>query len=112
LHPNNVVASWILGPGDDVVSGGSFDGGRSWRQVPIPLTPCSGGSYAGAADPWLSFGPNGDLFAINGVADACLSNISIAVTKSTDGGLHWSKLVIIPGSDGGGARPTITADAT
>ena len=45
IHPNNVVASWIFGPFQDLISGVSFDGGRSWTaaqlqepRLPIALT--------------------------------------------------------------------------
>jgi hypothetical protein len=111
-HPDYVVADWTLGRGGDIIAGVSFDGGRSWQRVPIPLTLCSGGPYDGAGDPWLAFGPTGDLYAINGVSDTFLTSISIGVNKSTDGGLHWFNVTIIPGSAGGGARPTISADAS
>src|SRR5438105_1616569 len=60
INPNNVVASWIFGPAQNIVSGVSRNGGRTWQQVSIPLTICSGGPYAGAGDPGLSFAPNGD----------------------------------------------------
>src|SRR5258708_26858975 len=56
-HPNNIVASWTFSPIQEVIAGVSFDGGRAWHQVPIPLTVCSGGSLIGAGDPLLSFGP-------------------------------------------------------
>src|SRR5438445_5946334 len=111
-HPNNIVASWIFGPIQDVIAGVSFDGGRSWQQVPIPLTVCSGGSLIGAGDPWLSFGPNGDLYAVN-VAGMTVPARGVFVNKSTDGGLHWSPPITLPGTiNASPDHPTITADRT
>ena len=65
VHPNNIVATWMQGPAQDVIGAVSLDGGQSWQQVPLPLTVCTGGTYIGSGDPWLSFAPNGDLYAIN-----------------------------------------------
>jgi hypothetical protein len=111
-HPNNIVASWIFGPFQDVIAGVSFDGGRSWQQVPIPLTVCSGGSLIGAGDPWLSFGPNGELYAVN-VAGMTVPARGVFVNKSTDGGLHWSPPITVPGTiNASPDHPTITADRT
>src|SRR5437667_8493699 len=64
LNPKNIVAAWIQGPVQNIISAVSLDGGRTWQQVPIPLTICSGGPFLGTADEWLSFAPNGDLYAV------------------------------------------------
>src|SRR5438105_5120417 len=80
-NANNVVATWTLGV-QNVVAGVSFNGGRTWQQIPLPLTLCSGGPYLGAADPWLSFAPNGDLYAIN-LAGSSPSTAISTVVKST-----------------------------
>lgn len=61
IHPNNVVTAWIQGRLQDIIASVSLDGGQTWQRVPIPFTTCSGGPFLGAGDPWLSFGPNGDL---------------------------------------------------
>src|SRR5436305_1444654 len=106
-QPNNIVVDWILGPAGAVVSAASVDGGRSWQQVPLPLTTCSGGPFGAAADPWLAFGPDGAAYAINGVGNS-LSAIFIGVNKSTDGGLHWSGISYATPTPGTGARPTIS----
>src|SRR5258708_15192599 len=112
VNPNNRVASWFLGPIQDVISGVSFDGGRTWQQVPIPLTVCSGGSLIGAGDTWLSFAPNGDLYAVDD-AGMTLAARGIFINKSTDGGLHWSAPIPVPGtSNASPDHATITADRT
>src|SRR5258708_490378 len=41
LNPNNVVASYFIGPVQNVIAAVSFNGGRNWQQVPVPLTACS-----------------------------------------------------------------------
>jgi|ERR1044071_1031225 hypothetical protein len=110
-QPNNIVVDWILGPAGGVVSATSFDGGRSWQQVPLPLTTCSGGPFVAAADPWLAFGPDGAVFAINAMGNS-LSAIFIGVNKSTDGGLHWSGISYVTPTPGLGARPTISTDSS
>ena len=82
VNPNNVVASWILGPVQNVIAGVSLNGGRTWQQVPIPLTLCSGGQFVAAGDPWLSFAPNGDLYAVN-LAGMSIPARGVFVNKST-----------------------------
>src|SRR5206468_5010319 len=99
VNPKNLVAAWIQGPFQNIVSDTSFDGGKTWQQVPMPLTVCSGGPFLGAGDPWLSFAPNGDLHAIAIPANS-FRNLNIAVNKSTDGGLHWSPATILYASTG------------
>lgn len=110
-QPNNIVVDWILGPAGDVVSATSYDGGRSWQQVPLPLTTCSGGPWAAAGDPRLAFGSDGAVYAINALGNS-LSSIFIGVNKSTDGGLHWSDISYVTPTPGGGAAPTVSTDST
>src|SRR6516162_193520 len=99
INPRNVAAAWFQGLFQDMVAGVSFDGGQNWQRVLIPLTVCSSGSFLGAGDPWLSFASDGNLY---GVAITWNSNSwsdrQIVVSKSADGGLHWSPPVVIPGS--------------
>ena len=119
VHRNNIVAAWIQGPWQDIVAAVSFDGGQTWQQVPIPLTVCSGGSFLGAVDPGLSFAPNGDLHAValtsNSVSFPSGFTDKVMVTKSTDGGLHWSAPSVMPGSDTvdpTADHPSLTANPT
>ena len=112
VHPNNIVAAWIQGPFQDIIAAVSFDGGHNWQRVPIPLTICSGGSYLGAGDPWLSFAPNGDLYAIALAANTS-NELFLFVTKSSDGGLHWSTPTLVSSNlDLPVDHPSITADPT
>ncbi|HXJ58216.1 MAG TPA: sialidase family protein [Verrucomicrobiae bacterium] len=114
VNPKNIVVAWIQGPFQNIVSATSFDGGKTWQQVPMPLTVCSGGPYLGAGDPWLSFAPNGELHAIALVANS-FDNPNVAVNKSTDGGLHWSAPnLLAPNTDSRFSqdKPSIKADSS
>jgi len=109
IHPNNVVTAWIQGHLQDIIAAASLDGGQTWQRVPIPLTTCSGGPSLGAGDPWLSFAPNGDLYAVAVIGNS-LSKRGIGVSKSGDGGLHWSAALVIPESVIVADHPSLTAD--
>ncbi len=109
IHPNNIVTAWIQGPFQDIIAAVSFDGGQTWQSVPIPLTTCSGGPFGGAGDPWLSFAPNGDLYAVAETGSS-FSTLGIYVSKSDDGGLHWSAPLLVPGSFSKDPGPSLTAD--
>src|SRR5260370_1010812 len=54
-HPNNVVAAWIRGNLQDLIASVSFDGGRTFQAVPVPMTLCTGGAYMGVVDPRVAF---------------------------------------------------------
>ena len=96
VHPDNVVAAWTQGPGQAIVASVSLDKGNTWRRVPIPVTICSGGQYPWTGDPWLSFSPNGDLYALaGGVRDKAYTDIRGVFVKSSDGGLHWSAAQVL-----------------
>src|SRR6266705_2791512 len=111
VNPKNIVAAWIQGLFQNIVAAVSYDGGRTWQQVPIPLTTCSGGSFPGSGDPWLSFAPNGELHAVALVANT-LDNRYVGATKSTDGGLHWTAPFLVSdiSTDPVPDHPSVTAD--
>src|SRR5229473_5333597 len=109
IHPDNVVAAWIQGSFQNIIAAVSFDGGQSWQRVPIPFTTCSGGPFGGTGDPWLSFAPNGDLYAV-AETGSTLSTLGVYVIKSGDGGLHWSAPLVVPGSVSKDPGPSLTAD--
>src|SRR5438045_4585838 len=113
VDPNNIVSAWIQGPFQDIIAATSFDGGKTWQQVPVPLTTCAGGQFLGAGDPWLSFAPNGILYGIAAAGNTFSSAVP-EIMKSADGGLHWTASVP-PGSssvDPPTDHPSITADPT
>jgi hypothetical protein len=69
-NPRNIVETWMQDQwsndgGRGIVAAVSTNGGNSWKSVEIPgLTLVSGGTFHRAADTWLSFAPNGDLYSI------------------------------------------------
>ncbi len=106
LNHNNIVGEyqqdrWSDGGARGLVASVSHDGGAHWKRVVVPgLTKCSGGAYDRASDPWVSFAPNGDLYAISLSFDVFDSHNAIIVSKSTDAGDTW------------GAPHELTADNT
>jgi hypothetical protein len=110
LNPKNVVALWMDGLIQSIITAASLDGGATWQRSALPVTQCAGGPYLFAGDPWLCFGANGELYA-SALAgnDFSVSGLFLAVCKSSDGGLHWSAPVIVaPGPE----HASITADTT
>src|SRR5262249_54349992 len=105
-NPKNMVGTWTQdsfpGAGAPTHAMGvavTFNGGNSWRTGVIPgLTLSTGGTFQAAADSWLSFAPNGDLYfsclgisaqATNG-GHVSYNQTAVLTEKSTDGGLTWS----------------------
>src|SRR5262249_21363979 len=65
-NPNNIVAIWIDHDFADNAVAATFDGGRTWQTEALPgITHDTGGQLRDAADPWLTFAPNGDLYAVS-----------------------------------------------
>jgi hypothetical protein len=105
-NPLNLVGTWQQdrwsnGGARGIVTAASFDGGSTWEQGVLPgLTLCAGGDFQRASDPWLSFGPTGDLYHISLVFDAdtpsgTISRNGLRVHKSTDGGHSWGPPITI-----------------
>jgi hypothetical protein len=112
VHPNNIVAPWIRGNLQDVVAGVSIDGGKTFQGVSIPFTVCAGGSFLGAVDPRVAFAPNGDVYVI-AMALNSISTLTALVSKSTDGGFHWSTPIdVTADSYLPNDEPSITPDPT
>jgi hypothetical protein len=109
-NPKNIAAAWINHPFAANVASVTFDGGKRWQNVPIPISVYSGGPYQQAGDPWLSFAPNGDLYASSVVPFPS----AVLVNKSTDGGLTWSQPInlVTATAKGENDKPSITADPT
>ena len=94
VDPRNVVGTWQQdrwsnGSARGLSVGVSMDGGETWRSAPLPgLTRCTGGIFRRATDPWLSFGPDGDLYHMTLATDGGRS--AMLVQESIDGGFTWS----------------------
>ena len=104
---------WSDGGARGLVSSWSKDGGATWHPVVIPgISKCSGSpTYDRASDPWDSFAPNGDLYAISLSFGFFSPDNAIFVNKSTNGGESWGAPIAIARDDTGGLdKQSITAD--
>jgi hypothetical protein len=113
--PKNIVAVWNGSFAQSIVAGVTLDGGKNWQRVPIPgITLCTGGPFVAADDPWVSFGPGGDVYVISNPFSSEGSR-AIAVNKSSDGGQHWSApafLAVTSDKRFVAQQPSLTADPT
>src|SRR5579862_5757508 len=103
---------WADGASSALVAAASFDGGRTWNESWAHFSTCSGGSYARASDPWISFAPDGTAHQISLSVSQDLVVSAVLASKSSDGGLTWSDPVTLI-QDGAGAfndKESITAD--
>lgn len=122
-NPSNLIGvwqqdRWSSGGSQGVVTAYSLDSGAHWAATALPFSRCGGGSAARATDPWVSFGPDGTAYQIalsfSGATFADGSSGSIEVSRSLDGGAHWStpQALIQDGSGFFNDKETITADPT
>jgi hypothetical protein len=103
---------WDDGGARGLVSSWTKDGGATWHPVTIPgITRCSNGVYDRASDPWDSFAPNGDLYAISLSFDVFDPHNAILVSKSTNGGESWgAPTAVAEDFTNGLDKESITAD--
>jgi hypothetical protein len=115
-NAKHLVGAWIQDFARGIVAAVSFDAGDTWRSVVIPGggTLAAGGTHPHAADPWVSFAPNGDVYlSFQGFDFPVGTPADILVSKSTDGGLSWrTPTTIVTGGNDFNDKPTITADPT
>ena len=129
LNPNRMVGiwqqdRWSNGSARGLVSATSLDGGQTWTRRSLPFSRCgggnagNGGNYARATDPWVSYGPNGTVYAAglstSGGSFTAGSSNAMLVSRSLDDGLTWSNPATLI-LDGGGFfndKEAITADPT
>jgi hypothetical protein len=98
----------------------STDGGSTWTEtIPGGVTECTGGTFARASDPWVTFAPNGHAFfsslVVNPgrVAFEALQSGQL-VSRSTDHGATWEAPItlITDGANVLNDKNSITADPT
>jgi hypothetical protein len=125
-HPDNLIAVWQQDRWSDggsraLFSAYSDDGGTTWNPVVLPgLTLCDGtGLFERASDPWVTFAPNGDAYAIGLPFDSDPlifgGNHAVTVNKSVDHGQTWSapvELIHENDPDVFNDKESITADPT
>ncbi len=97
INPSNLIGVWQQDRWSDggargLVTGYSFDAGRTWTRTAAAFTRCSGGNatnggdYARASDPWVTFAPDGTAYqsslSFNGQEGAAGSSSAILVSRS------------------------------
>lgn len=93
--PDHLVAGWQENrfPGGGAQALGvavSFNGGASWIESLVPgLTVASEGRWERASDPWVAFGPGGEIWYSSLLFNATDPSNAVGVSRSTDGGLTW-----------------------
>jgi hypothetical protein len=105
LDPSNQIVAWIDGDFSNILTSYTTDGGNHWTvSAPPGLTPCSGGTnpaIEGAADPALSFAPDGTAYLgtlewSNGYIPPYEDYTEyLYAQSSTDGGATWSAPVSV-----------------
>jgi hypothetical protein len=112
---------WSDGGSRALYSAYSTDAGENWHQLALPgLTLCDGtGLFERATDPWVTFAPNGDAYAIGLPFDSDPAifggNHAVTVNKSVDKGQTWSapvELIHENDPDVFNDKESITADPT
>lgn len=118
----NLVTAWRQDLSDGIVAGWSKDGGHSWSQVVVPQKFCTSDAttddpkvqeYLSAADPWVSFGPDGTAYlaaVISGPGVNTASTGATIVNTSRDGGQTWGGPVILDDVGYAFDRTTMIAD--
>src|SRR6184192_1924564 len=83
----------------------THDGGLTWSSTYPAFSACAGGTTANggdfqrASDPWVTFAPNGDAYFISlsltFLGPPSATGTGVLVSKSIDGGDHWSDPVTL-----------------
>ena len=108
--PQNIIGVYqqdrfAFGGARGLAAAVTHDGGATWSatyphfSVCAGGTPGNGGDYQRASDPWVTFSPNGDAYFISlsltFLGDPSTTGTGVLVSKSTDGGDHWSDPVTL-----------------
>lgn len=106
LHANNVVGAWQQDRWDNggahgLVAAHSSNGGTTWAETPLPFSLCApgGAPYERASDPWVSFGPDGTVYANAISFDQSTARNAVTAATSTNGGQTWSNLATLQSFD-------------
>ncbi len=98
-NPSNIIGvwqqdRWSNGGSRGLVAGYSFNGGKSWKETPLPFSSCAPGGlpYQRASDPWVSFGPDGTAYTVSISFDRTDNKNAVGAATSTDGGRTWGNL--------------------
>lgn len=110
---------WSNGGASGLITGVSFDGGRSWTATSAHFSHCTGGSAANAGnferatDPWTTISPDGTAYEISYSFNNSNTVQAMLAARSSDGGLSWSEPVALIRDTAAGVaddKESITAD--
>ena len=109
---------WSDGGARGLVGNISTDGGSTWTEtIPGGVTECTGGTFARASDPWVTFSPNGHAFFSSLVVNPGRVTFEALqsgqqVSRSTDHGATWEAPItlVTDGADVLNDKNSITAD--
>jgi hypothetical protein len=101
-NPNDVAAFWQQdrwsdGGAHGLVAAVSHDGGATWAYSWPHLSNCAGGTAANggdfgrSSDPWVSWAPNGDLWAISISVDRTTTRNAVLASRMRHGTSTWSE---------------------
>jgi hypothetical protein len=105
-NPDDVAAFWQQdrwsdGGAHGLLAAVSHDGGDTW-DYSIPHfslcaggTPANGGDYGRSSDPWVSWAPNGDLWAISLSVDLTTTRNAILAARMAHGTSTWSEPFVL-----------------
>ncbi|MEU6662020.1 sialidase family protein [Streptomyces sp. NPDC046821] len=128
--PDNLIAvymqdRWSNGGANGLLTSVSRDGGATWKQLPLSDQPAfshctlgnasSGGDFERAADPWISFGPDGKAYQAGIGFNRSNTDRGTMVSTSTNGGRTWAKPSMLKQESDpnvSNERAAITADPT
>ena len=89
----------------------SADGGATWSHGYLPgITGNAGGPFGRASDPAVAYDARHKAWLITSLADGGTSVVDVLVSRSTDGGLTWSKPVTV--ATGNNDKDWIACDDT
>jgi hypothetical protein len=101
-NPNDVSGFWQQdrwsdGGAHGLVAAVSHNGGASWAYSFPHFSVCAGGNasnggnYGRSSDPWVSWAPNGDLWAISLSVDRTTTRNAVLVSRMRHGESTWSE---------------------
>jgi hypothetical protein len=130
--PDDVAAFWQQdrwsdGGAHGLLAAVSHDGGDTWAYSFPHFSRCAGGTAANggdfgrSSDPWVSWAPNGDLWAISLSVDRTTTRNAVLVAKMAAGSSTWTEPTTvrfdtsragIPIGNNFNDKETLTADRT
>jgi hypothetical protein len=96
-----------------LLTGCTFDGGKTWTHSSVPYSRCTGGTLERASDPWIAFAPDGTVHQIGLAFNESDATKAILASRSTDGGRTWSAPIALQSDTSpqfAMDKETITAD--